>query len=53
MLDEDLYRVLSVEHGIDEDEAIGLVVELIREGLVYTPRARATRAHKFCNAREG
>lgn len=43
VLDEVLYRVLSVEHGIDEDEAIGLVVELIREGLVYTPKLGYTR----------
>jgi len=43
VFDEDLYRVLSVEHGFDEDEAIGLVVGLIRAGLVYTPRLGYTR----------
>jgi len=43
VLDEDLYRVLSIEHGIDEDEAIDLIVELIRAGLVYTPKQGYTR----------
>jgi HEAT repeat protein len=43
VLDEDLYRVLFAEQGFDEDEAIGLVVELISAGLVYTPRPGYTR----------
>lgn len=43
VLDEDLYQVLSVEHGIDEDEAIGLIVELIRAGLVYTSKPGYTK----------
>ena len=38
VLDEELYRVLSVEHGFDEDEALDLVVELLIAGLVYTPK---------------
>lgn len=41
--DEDLYRVLSAEHGIDEDEAVGLVVQLIKEGLVSSPKVGYTR----------
>jgi len=43
VLDEDLYRVLSVEHGFNEDEAIGLTIELMRAGLVYTPKLGYTR----------
>ena len=43
VLDEDLYRVLAVEHGFDEDEALDLIVELLRAGLVYTPKRGYTR----------
>ncbi len=43
MLDEDLYRVLFDEQGFDEDEAIDLVVGLMTEGLVYTPKRGYTR----------
>ena len=43
VLDEDLYRVLNVEHGFDEDEATGLVVGLMKAGLVYTPKLGYTR----------
>ena len=32
------YRVLSTEHDIDEDRAIDLLVQLMRKGLVYTPK---------------
>ena len=40
LLEGDLYRVLNVEYGFNEDEALDLIVELMRAGLVYTPRAR-------------
>ena len=44
VLDKDLYRVLSVEHGFDENETLDLVVGLLRAGLVYTPKLGYTRS---------
>lgn len=43
VLDEDLYRVLFNEQGFDEDEAIDLIIGLMTEGLVYTPKLGYTR----------
>ncbi len=43
VLDEDLYRVLFDEQGFDEDEAAGLVIGLMIEGLVYNPKLGYTR----------
>jgi hypothetical protein len=43
VLDEDLFQVLSVEHRMDEDEAIGLIVKLIITGLFYTPKPGYTK----------
>jgi HEAT repeat protein len=43
VLDEDLYRIVFAEQGFNEDETINLVVELLRAGLVYTPKSGYTR----------
>lgn len=41
--DDELYPVLAVDHGIDEDEVSDLLFQLMRKGLVHRPRRGFTQ----------
>jgi len=41
--DEELYRILSLEHGIGDDEAVGLILQLLKKGLIHWPKRGYTQ----------
>ncbi len=41
--DEELYRILSSEHGIGEDEALGLILQLMKKSLIHWPERGFTQ----------
>ena len=41
--EDDLYKVLVREHGIDEDEVVSLMIQLWKERIVYSPKPGFTK----------
>ncbi len=41
--DDELYRVLEVDHGLDENEVIHLLFGLMKKGLIHSPRRGFTQ----------
>lgn len=41
--DDELYRVLEVDHGLDENEVLGLLIGFMKKGLIHSPRRGFTQ----------
>ena len=41
--DDELHRVLEVDHGLDENEVLGLLIGLMKKGLIHSPRRGFTQ----------